>query len=51
MCKILIVEDTLSIREEVLDILTMEGYTIFEAENGKSGFEMALKKKTRSYCF
>jgi len=44
MNKILIVEDTLEIREEIFDILTMEGYTIFEAENGKTGFEIALKK-------
>jgi two-component system sensor histidine kinase/response regulator len=45
MHKILIVEDTLSIREEVFDILTMEGYTVFQAENGEIGFEMALKEK------
>jgi DNA-binding response OmpR family regulator len=29
MCKILIVEDTLSIREEINDILLMEGYIVF----------------------
>mgnify|MGYP000872814315 FL=1 len=45
MHKILIVEDTLSIREEVFDILTMEGYTVFQAKNGEIGFEMALKEK------
>ena len=44
MFKILIVEDTLTIREEIHDILVMEGYTIFEAENGSIGFEIALKK-------
>ena len=44
MYKILIVEDTLSIREEVSDILFMEGYNVFQAQNGKVGFEMALKE-------
>ena len=42
--KILIVEDSLSIREEILNILTLEGYLIFEAENGKMGLEIALKE-------
>ena len=44
MYKILIVEDTLAVREEIYDILLMEGYQIFEAENGETGFEMALKE-------
>jgi DNA-binding response OmpR family regulator len=44
MYKILIVEDTLVIREEVYDILCMEGYTVFQAENGRIGYEMALKE-------
>ena len=44
MFKILIVEDTLTIREEIHDVLVMEGYTVFEAENGSIGFEIALKK-------
>ena len=44
MCKVLIVEDTLAIREEIYDILVMEGYNVFQAENGKTGFEMALKE-------
>jgi DNA-binding response OmpR family regulator len=42
---VLIVEDTLAIREEIFDILMMEGYTVFQAENGRVGFEIALKKK------
>jgi DNA-binding response OmpR family regulator len=42
--KILIVEDTLTIREEVCDILEMEGYQVFQAINGKNGFEMTLKE-------
>ena len=44
MYKILIVEDTLAIREEIFDILVMENYTVFQAENGKIGFEIALKE-------
>lgn len=44
MYKVLIVEDTLAIREEVCDILLMEGYSVCQAENGKIGFEMALKE-------
>lgn len=44
MYKILIVEDTVAIREEVLDILVMEGYSVTEAANGITGFEMALKE-------
>jgi two-component system sensor histidine kinase/response regulator len=45
MYKILIVEDTLAIREEIFDILIMENYTVFQAENGKIGFEIALKEE------
>ncbi|TLP79769.1 response regulator transcription factor [Maribacter sp. ACAM166] len=44
MNKILIVEDTLAIREEVCDILEMEGYTVFQAGNGEIGFEIAVKE-------
>jgi PAS domain S-box-containing protein len=43
MYKLLIVEDTLVKREEILDILKLEGYKVFTAENGKIGYEMALK--------
>lgn len=44
MHRVLIVEDTLAIREEVFDILMMEGYKVFQAENGRIGYEMALKE-------
>jgi len=44
MYKVLVVEDTLSIREEINDILLMEDYVVFQAENGKIGFEIALKE-------
>jgi PAS domain S-box-containing protein len=41
MYKILIVEDTQVIREEIYDILSLEGYTILQAENGDIGYKMA----------
>ena len=44
MYKILIVEDTVAIREEVFDILLMEGYEVFQAKNGRIGFEIALNE-------
>ena len=44
MYKILIVEDTLAIREEVFDILLMEGYEVLQAKDGSIGFELALKE-------
>ena len=42
MYKILIVEDTLLIREEIYDILTLEGHTVLQAENGDVGYKMAI---------
>ncbi len=41
---ILVVEDTFAIREEICDILRMEGFDVFEADNGKTGFQIAKKK-------
>ena len=41
--KILIIEDNDSIREGVIEILEMAGYDVIEAENGKTGVEMAQK--------
>ena len=42
MYKILIVEDTRLIREEIYDILKLEGYIVLEAENGAVGYLMAM---------
>ena len=42
---ILVVEDTKSIREEICDILRMEGFNVSEAENGKYGFIVAKRTK------
>lgn len=41
--KILIIEDHDAIRENIVEILEMAKYTVFEADNGKIGVEMALK--------
>ena len=42
MYKILIVEDTRLIREEIYDILSLEGYIVLQAENGDIGYKMAI---------
>lgn len=49
MYTVLIVEDTLAVREEIYDILLMEGYDVLQAENGNSGFEIALKATRSNY--
>src|SRR5471030_469307 len=41
--KILIIEDNTDIRENVVEILDLAGYTVFEADNGKTGVELATK--------
>ncbi|WPV00532.1 response regulator [Mucilaginibacter sp. cycad4] len=41
--KILIIEDNNDIRENVVEILELAGYTVFEADNGKKGVELAIK--------
>lgn len=43
MKTILLIEDNLSIRETILEMLTQEDFTVIEAENGKIGVELALK--------
>jgi two-component system, sensor histidine kinase and response regulator len=45
MKNILVIEDTPAILEEICDILRMEGFVVYEAENGKTGLELALKLK------
>lgn len=45
MKKILVVEDTVSIREEIVDIFKMEGYQVIEAINGLEGLNKAIKEK------
>lgn len=43
MKKILVVEDTKSVREEIVTILEFENFDVLEAENGMIGFEYARK--------
>ena len=40
--KILIVEDEAPLRNAVSDILTFEGFEVFQAKNGQEGLELAL---------
>jgi two-component system sensor histidine kinase/response regulator len=41
MKKILVIEDTAAIREEIVDILEMEGFQVFEAADGLEGLNKA----------
>jgi len=41
--KILIIEDNNDIRESVIEILELSGYTAIGADNGKTGIELAIK--------
>ncbi|MEH1781784.1 MAG: EAL domain-containing protein [Nostoc sp.] len=41
MCKILVIEDEVSLREEILDILGAEGFEVVEAEDGQTGICLA----------
>lgn len=41
--KVLIIEDNTDIRENVVEILELAGYEVFDADNGKSGVELAHK--------
>ncbi len=43
--KILCVEDEQDIRENIAEILRDEGFEVFEADNGKRGFESFLQNK------
>lgn len=43
MTKVLIIEDNNDIRENVMEILLLAGYEVFEADNGKTGAELAMK--------
>lgn len=43
MTKILIIEDNTDIRENVVEILELSGYRVFDAPDGKVGVQMALQ--------
>ncbi len=40
--KILIVEDEAPLRNAIADILTFEGFSVFQSKNGQEGLDMAL---------
>jgi CRP-like cAMP-binding protein/CheY-like chemotaxis protein len=41
--KVLIIEDNIDIRENIVEILGLAGFEVFEADNGKTGVDLALK--------
>src|SRR5471030_2897480 len=41
--KVLIIEDNNDIRDNVVEILELAGYEVFDANNGKTGVDLALK--------
>ncbi|MDO9512066.1 MAG: response regulator [Bacteroidales bacterium] len=43
MYKILVIEDTADVRENIVEILQSENYEVFMAENGKIGIDLAQK--------
>lgn len=43
MLKILVIEDNREIRENIAELLEMEGYEVVEAENGKTGLQLACE--------
>ncbi len=43
--KVLIIEDNNDIRENVVEILGLANYEVFEASNGKAGVDLAIKNK------
>ena len=44
MKKVLVIEDTQEVRENICEILELDGYEVFEAANGKIGVERALQE-------
>ena len=44
MSKILVIEDTQEVRENIAEILELDGYEVVQAENGKIGAEKAIKE-------
>ena len=41
--KVLIIEDNTDIRENIVEILELAGYSVFNADNGKVGVDLAIK--------
>ena len=45
MRTLLIIDDHDEIRENIVEILTLAGYRVLSAGNGKKGVEVAIKEK------
>lgn len=45
MKKILVIEDTLEVRENISEILELTGYEVIQAENGKEGVQKAVQEQ------
>lgn len=45
MKKILVIDDDAPMRENTAEILSLANYTVFTAENGKTGIELAFREK------
>jgi CheY-like chemotaxis protein len=45
MRRILVIEDNAEIRENVAELLALEGYEVSSASNGKDGIDTALREK------
>lgn len=45
MKKILVIEDSLEIRENIAELLLLNGYEVLTASNGKDGIETTLEEK------
>lgn len=43
--KIVVIEDNNDIRESIVEILELANYTVFEAENGRKGIDLAIEHK------
>jgi len=43
--RILVIEDEVSIREEIVDWLIFEGYDVFQARNGREGLAVAKQER------
>jgi CheY-like chemotaxis protein len=43
MRKILVIEDNREIRENISELLELEGYQVIEAENGKTGLQLVYE--------
>lgn len=43
MHKILVIEDNREIRENICELLELEGYQVIEAENGKTGLQLVYE--------